>query len=134
MMMAGGKVVVPAETPVQVIEEEKADWGEIFGQSRTFYVDRTYTGLVNNNRNSLATGGYIGYKTPVYNGFSAAVAAYGTLGLDIHTMSPEEDFGATGKWNSYDPSLFGFEGEDYIYKFSAHNIGKINDWFKELAK
>ena len=117
LMMAGGDIEPVA--PVEV-EVEKADWGEIFGQSRTFYVDRTYSGLVNNNRNSFATGGYIGYKTSTFSGFSAVIAAYGTFSLDIHNMTPEDDFANNGKWNSYDPSLFGYEGENYAFIGQAY--------------
>ena len=75
MIMAGGDIKPAEEEPVA----EESNWGEIFGQSRTFYVDRTYTsGAASNsvgNRNSLATGGYIGYKTPDFNGLTFAVAA-----------------------------------------------------------
>ena len=66
MIMAGGDVI-----PAPVVDEA-SDWGEIFGQSRTFYVDRTYSGSINNNRNSLATGGYIGYKTPEFSGLTGS--------------------------------------------------------------
>ena len=122
MIMAGGDIV-PVE-PVVVAEVEK-DWGEIFGQSRTFYIDRTYSGALNNNRNSLATGGYIGYKSPEFNGFTAVVAAYGTYGFDIHSQDADVVGSA-----SYDPSLYGagydnyaFIGQAYInYKYSNTNI------------
>jgi len=121
MIMAGGDIV-PVEP---VVAEVEKDWGEIFGQSRTFYIDRTYNGIVNNNRNSLATGGYIGYKTPDFNGFTAVVAAYGTYGFDIH----DEDADDIGS-KSYDPSLYGdnfdnyaFIGQAYInYAFGNTNI------------
>ncbi len=111
MIMAGGDIA-----PAPVVEVEK-DWGEIFGQSRTFYVDRTYTGLSNNNRNSLATGGYIGYKTPDFNGLTATVAVYGTLSLDIHDISPTDD---AGTWAKYDPSLYGLDGENYAFIGQAY--------------
>lgn len=121
MIMAGGDLA-----PAPVVEAE-ADWGEVFGQSRTFYIDRTYMGIVNNNRNSLATGGYIGYKTPDFNGLTAAVAAYGTFNLGIHDITPVQD---AGTWAKYDPSLYGRSGENYAfigqaylnYKFSNTNI------------
>ena len=109
-VFAGGDVK-PAEAPV-AIEAEK-DWGEVFGQSRTFYIDRSYSGILDNNRNSLNTGGYIGYKTPEFGGFSAVIAAYGTYGFEIHSISAEEDYADNGKWNSYDPSLYGRDGENY---------------------
>jgi len=125
MIMAGGDIV-PAEP---VVAEVEADWGEIFGQSRTFYIDRTYTsGPASHtvgNRNSLATGGYIGYKSPEFNGFTAVVAAYGTYGFDIHSQDADVVGSA-----SYDPSLYGddfdnyaFIGQAYInYAFGNTNI------------
>jgi len=126
MIMAGGDIA-PVEP---VVAEVEADWGEIFGQSRTFYIDRTYTaGPASRtvaNRNSLATGGYIGYKSPDFNGLTFAVAAYGTYGFNIHDI----DADALGSKLSYDPSLYGagydnyaFIGQAYInYKFSNTNI------------
>ena len=125
MIMAGGDIV---PVPAPVIEE--SNWGEVFGQSRTFYVDRTYTsGPASRsvgNRNSLATGGYIGYKSPDFNGLTFAVAAYGTYGFNIHDI----DADALGGALSYDKSLYGagfddyaFIGQAYInYKFSNTNI------------
>ena len=70
-------------------------------------------------------GGYIGYKTPTFNGFSAVIAAYGTYGFDIH----DEDADVLGT-SSYDPSLYGdafdnyaFIGQAYInYAFGNTNI------------
>ena len=123
MMMAGGNVMPVVVEPV--VAEEKVDMGEVFGQFRTFYIDRSYSGIVNNNRNSLAMGGYIGYKTPTFNGFSAVIAAYGTYGFDIH----DEDADILGT-ASYDPSLYGdafdnyaFIGQAYInYAFGNTNI------------
>jgi len=122
MIMAGGDIE-PVAAPAPVVEE--SNWGEIFGQSRTFYIDRTYSGVVNNNRNSLATGGYIGYKSPDFSGLTFTVAAYGTYGFDIH----DENADVIGS-ASYDPSLYGagfdnyaFIGQAFInYKFSNTNI------------
>lgn len=121
MLVAGGTIVPPESV---VVEAEK-NWGDIFGQSRTFYIDRTYDGSINNNRSSLATGGYIGYMTPEYNGFTAAIAAYGVYGFDIHS----EDAKVAGT-ATYDPSLYGdnfenygFIGELYVnYKMNNTNI------------
>ncbi len=117
MIMAGGDIA-PVE-PVVAAEVEE-NWGEIFGQSRTFYVDRTYSGTSNNNRNALATGGYIGYKTPDFNGFTAAIAAYGTYGFEIHDNSAEDDWADNNSWNSYDPSLTGLNGENYAFIGQAY--------------
>lgn len=107
LLMAGG-VIVPVEPVVGVAAEQ--DYGEIFGQSRTFYLDRTYSGSLVNNRSSLATGGYIGYKTPDFNGFTAVVAAYGTYGFDIH----DEDASVAGA-SAYDPALYGDNFENYAF-------------------
>ena len=111
MIMAGGDIAL-----APVVEEE-SNWGEIFGQSRTFYVDRTYMGIKNENRNSLATGGYIGYKTPDFSGFTAAVAVYGTFNLGIHDITPLQD---AGTWTKYDPSLYGLDGENYAFIGQAY--------------
>ncbi len=123
LIMAGGDVK-PVE-PVVTVEAAEVDYGEVFGQFRTFYVDRTYSGTTNNNRNALATGGYIGYKSPDFNGFTAVVAAYGTYGFNIHDVDMD-----TGDTSSYDPSLSGRDGENYAfigqaylnYKFDNTNI------------
>lgn len=118
MLIAGNTTVPPT---VEVVEVEK-DWGDIFGQSRTFYIDRTYNGSINNNRSSLATGGYIGYMTPEYHGFTAAIAAYGTYGFDIHS----EDAKVAGS-ASYDPSLYGDAFENYGFIGQAYVNFKMNN-------
>jgi len=109
MMIAGGNIASVT------VSEAEPDWGEIFGQSRTFYIDRTYSGSINNNRNSLATGGYIGYKSPVFNGFSVTVAVYGTYGFDIH----DENADVIGS-ASYDPSLYGDNFDNYAFIGQAY--------------
>lgn len=113
LLMAGGDIA-PVE-PVVAVEAAEVDYGEVFGQFRTFYVDRTYLGGIENNRNTLATGGYIGYKSPDFNGFTAAVAAYGVYGFDMH----DEDIDGGGS-ASYDPSLTGRDGEDYLFIGQAY--------------
>ena len=113
LIMAGGDIK-PVE-PVVTVEAAEVDYGEVFGQFRTFYVDRTYSGSFNNNRNSLATGGYIGYKSPNFNGFTAVVAAYGTYGFNIHDVDMD-----TGDTSSYDPSLSGRDGENYAFIGQAY--------------
>jgi len=120
MVMAGGDI-----TPIEPVVEVEEDTGTLFGQSRTFYIDRTYNGILNNNRNSLATGGYIGYITPDFSGFTIGAAAYGTYGFDIHNGTAS-DVGS----KSYDPSLYGdnfdnyaFIGQAYLnYAFGNTNI------------
>lgn len=113
VLMAGGEIA-PVESVVAVKAEE-VDYGEVFGQFRTFYVDRTYSGGINNNRNALASGGYIGYKSPDFNGFTAVVAAYGTYGFNMH----DEDLDGGGS-ASYDPSLTGRDGENYAFIGQAY--------------
>lgn len=112
MIMAGGDIK-PVE-PVAAVEEE-VDYGTFFGQSRTFYIDRTYNGTLENNRNSLATGGYIGYITPDFSGFTLGAAAYGTYGFDIHSEDAT-DIGA----KSYDPSLYGRDFDNYVFIGQAY--------------
>ena len=114
VIMAGGDMV-----PAPVAEVEK-EWGEIFGQSRTFYVDRTYMGIKNDNRNALATGGYIGYKTPDFNGLTAAVAVYGTYGFEIHDQSLADDHRDGLGTTRYDPSLQGYLGDNYAFIGQAY--------------
>ncbi|GIT99006.1 OprD family outer membrane porin [Sulfurovum sp. TSL1] len=111
LLMAGGDIA-PVE-PAVAVEAAEVDYGELFGQFRTFYVDRTYSGSTNNNRNALATGGYIGYKTPDFNGLTAAVAVYGTYGFEIHDLSIEDDL--ANNWASYDPTHTGRDGENYAF-------------------
>lgn len=126
LLMAGGDIA-PVE-PVVAVDAAEVDYGEVFGQFRTFYVDRTYSGTFNNNRNALGTGGYIGYKTPDFNGLTAAVAVYGTYGFEIHDLSTEDDL--VNNWASYDPTHTGRDGENYAfigqayinYKFDNTNI------------
>ncbi len=96
--------------------------GEIFGQARTFYVDRTYHYAMksDNNRNSWAAGGYIGYITPVMSGFSAAAAVYGTYGFKLHDLTIEQDFEAGNGTTRYDPSLTGYNGDNYAFIGQAY--------------
>ncbi len=102
-----GDDIKPADTEVLQIEEEKEAFGTLSGQFRTFYIDRTYTGIVENNRNSLNTGGYIGYDTRAFNGLSLGLKAYGTYGFEIHDGDKST--------KQYDPSLFGDDFDDYIF-------------------
>ncbi|KYJ85816.1 OprD family outer membrane porin [Sulfurovum riftiae] len=99
----------------EVINDGDNSNGEIFGQARSFYIDRTYSGTVNNNRNSWAVGGYAGYMTPVMSGLSAAVAVYGTYGFDIH----DQDADVIGS-ASYDPSLYGRDFDNYAFIGQAY--------------
>ena len=121
LLMASGEDTVSVEKIVAV-DVEAMDNGEMFGQFRTFYIDRTYAGTVNNNRNTLATGGYIGYRLPDFNGFTAAVAAYGTYGFNIHDIDID-----SGDTASYDPSLTGRDGESYIFIGEAYLNYKFNN-------
>jgi len=98
---------VPDHGLIDTIHDGHKDNGEIYGQFRTFYLDRTYLGGIVNNRNTLSAGGYVGYMTPVYNGFSAMVAAYGTYGFKIH--------GDPVTSANYDPSMYGAGFENYAF-------------------
>jgi hypothetical protein len=73
--------------------------GKTSGQIRSFYIDRTYEGSLENNRNSLAVGGNLGFETGSVNGLSAGVRFYTTNNIDLHS-------GPRSSAN-YDPSLFG---------------------------
>jgi len=117
---------VPHSSVIDTIHDGHKENGEIYGQFRSFYVDRTYTGGIENNRNSLAIGGYIGYMTPVYSGVSAMVAVYGTYGFDIHA----QDASDIGK-ASYDPSLYGAGFDNYAFIGHAYiNYDHGNTNFK----
>lgn len=112
MIMAGGDVkpVEPIVESVQAVEEES--FGTVSGQLRSFYVDRTYSGILENNRNSWAFGGWIGYDTAEWNGLSAGVKFYAVENAKIH------DGPITSA--SYDPSLFGGEFDDYGFIGEAY--------------
>jgi hypothetical protein len=106
----------------EVINDGETSNGEIFGQARSFYVDRTYT-FANgstNNRNAWAAGGYIGYTTPDFSGFSATAAVYGTYGFEIHDRSLADDFRDGIGTGRYDPSLQGYNGDNYIFFGQAY--------------
>jgi len=124
VMMTGMAVAGSVETPSEseVVEVERPSPVEIFGQSRTFYIDRTYDGSIVNNRNSLNTGGYIGLKSNDYNGFTAAVAAYGVYGFNIHS----DDAKSLGS-ASYDPSLYGGEFDNYAFIGQLYINYKMNN-------
>ncbi len=96
--------------------------GKVSGQIRSFYIDRTYTGAIENNRNSLAIGGNLGFETAPINGVSIGTKFYTTNGLNVHS-------GGRSSAN-YDPSLFGdgfdsysMVGEAYVnYKQNNTNV------------
>lgn len=107
LIMAGGDI-----SPVKPeVSAQAVDYGTFSGQLRGFYIDRTYEGIVENNRNSLAVGGWLGYDSPTWNGLSFGAKVYGTNGFDIHDIDAEDD-----TTNSmYDPSLYGRDNENYIF-------------------
>lgn len=117
MIMAGGDIAPVEQVAEPAAKTQEADYGEIFGQLRGFYIDRTYN---NNhpigNRNSLNVGGYVGYTTPDLSGLKLTVAAYGTYGFEIH----DDDAEATNGGNPYDPSLYGRDGENYAFIGQAY--------------
>jgi len=119
MIIAGGdiKPVEPVvETPAVKAEESV---GKVSGQLRGFYIDRTYSGILENNRNSLAFGGWIGYDTAEWNGLSAGVKFYATEGVKLHDGSYS--------LASYDPSLYGDDFESYGFIGEAYLNYKIGN-------
>jgi hypothetical protein len=118
LLMAGGDV-----KPVAPVVAAATDMGTVFGQARTFYIDRTYNSGTTINRNSLNVGGYIGYTTPAFSGLKFTTAVYGTYGFDIHSN------GADVTNTNYDPSLYGRDGENYAFIGQAYldyTNGKTN--------
>jgi len=75
------------------------------GQIRAFYIDRTYSGLLENNRNSLAIGGSLGLETDPIKGLSLGLKFYTTNGINLH------DGGKSSA--NYDPSLYGDDFDSY---------------------
>ena len=112
LLMAGGDVK-PVEPVVEAVEEESV--GTFSGQFRAFYIDRTYSGILQNNRNSLAVGGWVGYDTAHWNGLSLGFKAYGVEGIRIHDGSAPSLGSA-----SYDPSLYGGGFENYGFFGEAY--------------
>ena len=107
--------IVHHDTMMDIIHDGNKENGELYGQFRSFYLDRTFSGTSDHNRNALAVGGYIGYMTPIYNGLSAMAAVYGTYGFDIRT----EDAKIVGS-ASYDPSLYGVGFDNYAFIGQAY--------------
>lgn len=114
-------LLVPSVATADSLADAFAN-GKTSGQIRAFYIDRTYEGTVNNNRNSLALGGNLGYETAAINGLSLGARFYTTNGIHIH------DGARTA--SQYDPSLFGDNfasysilGEAYInFKQDGTNV------------
>ncbi|PHS33755.1 MAG: outer membrane porin, OprD family [Sulfurovum sp.] len=103
------------------------DAGKVFGQARTYYVDRTnhWDDGSSNNRSAWAAGGYIGYVTPQYEGFNFTTAVYATYGLRIDELTLENDFITGNGASRYDPSLQGYRGDNYAFIGQAY-IGYEN--------
>lgn len=96
--------------------------GTFSGQFRSFYIDRTYSGTLENNRNSLSLGGHLGYTSDAWNGLSLGVRLYSTNFVDIHGS---DDRSAA----SYDPSLFGGDFDSYTFVgelFANYTRGNTN--------
>jgi imipenem/basic amino acid-specific outer membrane pore len=96
--------------------------GKFSGQARFFYIDRTYSGTVENNRNSLAAGGYLKYESAPFYNLSVGTALYSTNLVDIHDGDPRTSA-------SYDPSLFGGDFDSYTYVgelYLNYAIGNTN--------
>ncbi|MDD5406058.1 MAG: OprD family outer membrane porin [Sulfurovaceae bacterium] len=99
---------------------EAFDNGKLSGQFRTFYIDRTYSGTTENNRNSLALGGHLGYETAPFYGLSLGARLYSTTFIDIHD-------GDSRDVNSYDPSLFGDNFDSYTFIGELYANYKIDN-------
>ncbi len=115
-MMAEGE-----PTHLALSHTAETEYGTIFGQSRSFYLHRTFDGTKTNSRSSLSTGGYIGYTSPEFSNFSATIALYGTYGFDIHS----EDADIVGS-AAYDPSLYGVGFDNYVFIGQAY-INYVHD-------
>ncbi len=115
-------MITHGDSVLDTIHDGDKKNGEIFGQARSFYVDRTYlyANGSTNNRNAWAAGGYIGYTTPDFNGFSATAAVYGTYAFEIHDQSLEDDFRDGLGTTRYDPSLQGYNGDNYTFIGQAY--------------
>jgi imipenem/basic amino acid-specific outer membrane pore len=114
VLFAGGDIA-----PVEPAVETGTDYGTFSGQLRGFYIDRTYDGIVENNRNSLAVGGWVGYETPEVAGLSLVAKYYGVNGFKIH----DEDADELGS-SAYDPSLYGDDFENYGFLGELYLNGK----------
>jgi len=101
------------------IDEAFAE-GKFTGQFRTFYIDRSYSGVIENNRNSLAVGGHLGYETAPWYDLSLGVRLYSTNFMEIHGNNPRTT-------DSYDPSLFGSDFESYTFMGELYANYKINN-------
>ena len=113
MIMAGGdiKPVEPVVETTPAVTAEESE-GKVSGQFRAFYIDRTYSGIVENNRNSAAVGGWIGYDSAEWNGLSFGTKFYAVNGLKIHDEAESTD--------SFDPSLYGDDFENYGFIGEAY--------------
>lgn len=118
VIMAGGDIK-PIESAVEAPVVVADSIGTVSGQLRAFYIDRTYSGILENNRNSLAFGGWIGYDTAVWNGLSAGVKFYAVENAKIH--------GSPITSANYDPSLFGGEFDDYGFIGEAYLNYKVGN-------
>jgi len=89
-----------ADTLKEAFSEAK-----ISGQIRMFYLDRTYSGMIENDRNSLAVGGSLGIETAPIKGFNFGMKFYSTNGIQIHDSDESS--------SQYDPSLYGDQFDSY---------------------
>jgi len=115
IVMAGGDIapVEPVVAAPEAAVEEST--GKVSGQLRAFYLDRTYTGSIQNNRNSAAVGGWIGYDSAEWNGLSFGTKFYAVEGLKIHDESAK-----VAGASQYDPALYGDGFENYGFIGEAY--------------
>lgn len=115
IVIASGNIA-PVE-PVAAAPEAQVEesTGKVSGQFRAFYLDRTYSGSITNNRNSAAVGGWIGYDSAEWNGLSFGTKFYAVEGLKIHDESAK----VAGS-SQYDPALYGDGFENYGFIGEAY--------------
>jgi len=120
IVMAGGDIapVEPVVAAPEAVVEEST--GKVSGQFRAFYLDRTYSGVLNNNRNSLTVGGWIGYDSAEWQGLSFGAKFYAVEGLRIHDITAQQDWADNNSWDYYDAAMHGDEGEDYGFIGEAY--------------
>lgn len=116
LLMGGG--TIQAIEPVVTEDTAKVDYGTFSGQLRGFYIDRTYEGTLENNRNTLTVGGWIGYDSPTWNSLSLGAKVYSTNSIDIHDGEKTS--------SQYDPSLLGRDFDSYTFLGELYLNAKYN--------
>lgn len=90
--------------------------GNVSGQLRAFYIDRDYSGSTSTHRNGTSIGGNLKFETASLEGLSAGAAFYTTNRI---FRGLEDD--------TYDPSIFGPDGDSYSILGEAYLQYKYNN-------